>query len=54
MQDDKGLKPDVQIWHTVTEADVNEALRQVGIEHVEDARRLTLEPSGKIIVLKKG
>jgi hypothetical protein len=31
---------------------VNEALRQAGIEGVEEAQRLTLDPSGKITVLK--
>ncbi len=49
-----GLNSQVQIRHAVTEADLNEALRQAGIERVEDARQLTLEPSGKISVLKKG
>lgn len=36
-----------------SEADLDEALRQSGIERVEDARKLTLAPSGKISVLKK-
>lgn len=48
-----GLDAKMQVRHAVTEADLNEALRQAGIERVEDARKLTLEPSGKISVLKK-
>lgn len=40
--------------HAVTEADLNEALRQRGIEDVESTRKIVLEPSGKIAVLKKG
>ena len=54
LTDANGMKPKVQVRHAVTEADVNEALRQRGMERVEDARLLTLEPSGKITVLKKG
>jgi uncharacterized membrane protein YcaP (DUF421 family) len=38
--------------HAVSEGDLNEALRQAGIEHVSDARLVVLEPSGKIAVLK--
>ena len=47
-----GLRPELQKRHAVTEADLNEALRSAGIERVEEARKLTLEPSGKISVLK--
>jgi uncharacterized membrane protein YcaP (DUF421 family) len=36
----------------ISEADLAEALRQAGIEKVEDSRLLVLEPSGKISVLK--
>jgi len=36
----------------VREADLNEALRQAGIDKVGDTARVTLEPSGKISVLK--
>lgn len=36
----------------ISEADLSEALRQAGIERVEDSRLLVLEPSGKISVLK--
>ena len=53
LTDADGVNPKVQVRHAVTEADLNEALRQVGIERVADARKLTLEPSGKITVLKK-
>lgn len=51
--DADGLDPKARINHAVSEADLDEALRQSGIERVEDARKLTLEPSGKISVLKK-
>jgi uncharacterized membrane protein YcaP (DUF421 family) len=36
----------------ISEADLAEALRQSGVERVEDTRLLVLEPSGKISVLK--
>jgi uncharacterized membrane protein YcaP (DUF421 family) len=38
----------------VSEADVHEALRQTGVETIEQTERLVLEPSGKISVLKRG
>lgn len=47
-------RPEIRRRYAVSEADLNEALRQAGIERVEDARKLTLEPSGKISVLKAG
>lgn len=53
LTDANGVNSKMQVRHAVTEADLNEALRQTGIERVEDARQLTLEPSGKITVLKK-
>lgn len=37
----------------VSLADVQEALRQQGLEQVQEARRVVLEPSGKINVIKK-
>jgi uncharacterized membrane protein YcaP (DUF421 family) len=37
----------------VSEADLHEALRQSGLEKVEESRLLVLEPSGKISVLGK-
>ncbi|MBW8784111.1 MAG: DUF421 domain-containing protein [Novosphingobium sp.] len=40
--------------NAVTTADVDEALRQAGIERLDQARKLVLEPSGKISVLKAG
>lgn len=39
-------------WHSVTQSDLEEALRKSGIEHVEQTRKLVLEPSGNITVLK--
>ena len=33
------------------QGDLNEALRQAGVERVAETRRITLEPSGKITVL---
>ena len=35
----------------VSENDLGEALRQSGVERVDQTRRITLEPSGKITVL---
>lgn len=48
-----GFDREVQVRHAVSQTDLNEALRQVGLERVENARKLTLQPSGKITVLKK-
>lgn len=36
----------------ISTADLNEALRQVSVEQVEQTRLIMLEPSGKITVLK--
>jgi uncharacterized membrane protein YcaP (DUF421 family) len=36
----------------ISEADLNEALRQSGVDDIAAARVVTLEPSGKITVLK--
>ena len=38
--------------YAISDADLNEALRQAGIEDLAAARVVTLEPSGKITVLK--
>lgn len=38
--------------HAITEADLDEALRQSGVESVAATRLVGLEPSGKITVLK--
>lgn len=38
--------------HGVTEADLAESLRQSGLEAPAEAKRVTLEPSGRITVLK--
>ena len=46
------LEDAVRKRHAVTQADLDEALRQSGIERIEQTRKLTLEPSGKITVLK--
>ncbi len=40
--------------NAVSEADLNEALRQSGLSNLEQAERVTLEPSGRITVLKRG
>ncbi len=39
--------------HAVSEADIKEALRGVGLEHHSAARLILLEPSGKISILKR-
>jgi uncharacterized membrane protein YcaP (DUF421 family) len=49
---DGALDPEIMKRHAVTEADLNEALRQASIETVDKTRRITLEPSGKITVVK--
>jgi uncharacterized membrane protein YcaP (DUF421 family) len=38
--------------HAVSQSDLNEALRQSGVDDIAAARAVTLEPSGKITVLK--
>lgn len=38
----------------VSSNDLEEALRQSGVERVEDTSRIVLEPSGKITVVKAG
>ncbi|GAA4780986.1 DUF421 domain-containing protein [Stakelama sediminis] len=38
--------------HSVSAADLDEALRSQGIENIDQASRVTLEPSGRISVLK--
>jgi len=38
--------------HSVSQRDLDEALRQSNLEEVGNTRRVTLEPSGKITVLK--
>ena len=38
--------------HAVSEADLNEALRQTGVQEVSGTKVITLEPSGKITVLR--
>ena len=45
-------KGSVRQRYAVSEADLNEALRQSGVEEIAAARVVTLEPSGKITVLK--
>ena len=42
-----------RIRESVSPADLQEGLRQSGLDRPEDARRVTLEPSGNITVLKK-
>jgi uncharacterized membrane protein YcaP (DUF421 family) len=39
--------------HAVSEPDINEALRGVGLEHHSGSRLIMLEPSGKISILKQ-
>jgi len=38
--------------HSVSQRDIEEALRQSSLEEVGNTRRVVLEPSGKINVLK--
>jgi uncharacterized membrane protein YcaP (DUF421 family) len=46
-------QPSVRGRHAISEADLNEALRQAGIDDLAAAHTVTLEPSGKITVLKR-
>ena len=39
--------------HGVSLADIHEALRDKGLEHVSETRLVNLEPSGKVTILKK-
>ena len=41
-----------QFWHAVSDADLDEAVRQQGVGRVEETSSVVLEPSGKITVLK--
>lgn len=45
--------PSVRERYTISEADLHEALRQSGVDDIAAARVVTLEPSGKITVLKR-
>jgi uncharacterized membrane protein YcaP (DUF421 family) len=42
------------VRHNVSGADLNEALRQSGTDSLDATHRVTLEPSGKITVVKAG
>ena len=43
----------VPLWRrAISENDMREALRRVGVENVSETRLIALEPSGKISVLK--
>jgi uncharacterized membrane protein YcaP (DUF421 family) len=42
----------VRARYAVSEADLHEALRQAGVDDIAAARIVTLEPSGKITVVK--
>jgi uncharacterized membrane protein YcaP (DUF421 family) len=39
--------------HAISEADIKEALRGVGLDHHSGSRLIVLEPSGKISILKQ-
>jgi uncharacterized membrane protein YcaP (DUF421 family) len=39
--------------HSISDADLNEALRQHGVQDLKGTRLVTLEPSGRITVLKE-
>jgi uncharacterized membrane protein YcaP (DUF421 family) len=45
--------PAILEHHSVSKADLDEALRQSGVDDIADSRIVTLEPSGKITVLKR-
>ncbi len=49
---DGAAKPSVLRHYSVSQHDLEEALRQSNLEHVAGTRLIVLEPSGKITVLK--
>lgn len=49
---DGEVRPDALKRHAISAADLAEALRQAGVERLSETRLLSLEPSGKITVLK--
>lgn len=51
----KDGKPEASVLHrwSISEADLNEALRSHGLQTLSAADRLLIEPSGKISVLKR-
>jgi len=49
---DGTLRRSALMRDSISQHDLEEALRQSGVEHVEDAKLIMLEPSGKITVLK--
>lgn len=40
------------LQHAISERDIEEALRQTGVEQISQTRLIALEPSGKITVVK--
>lgn len=40
-------------YHSVSDAALGEALREAGVERLEDVRDIVLEPSGKLIAIKR-
>ena len=46
------LDHDARKAHLVSNADLGEALRRRGIEHPSQAKSITLEPSGRITIVK--
>ena len=40
------------LQHAISERDIEEALRQTGVERVSQTRLIALEPSGKITIVK--
>ena len=48
-----GKTDDSQLFrHAISKSDIEEALRQTGVERVSQTRLIALEPSGKITVVK--
>jgi uncharacterized membrane protein YcaP (DUF421 family) len=50
--EDGRLNPRALLRHGISEADLNQALREHGLTDPNGTRHITLEPSGKITVLK--
>jgi uncharacterized membrane protein YcaP (DUF421 family) len=53
LSEESRFSEEAQRRHAISEADLNEALRQSGLEDIGDAHRITLEPSGRLTVIKR-
>ncbi|QGM98642.1 DUF421 domain-containing protein [Methylocystis parvus] len=52
--EDAHINRDLLLWHGVSEQDLRVALRQKGLEGIDDVRLFVLEPNGKFSAIRKG